>query len=280
VSSADQPSHRASRRDVLGAAAGVAVVQLAAGAARAAAGTCCPVVELRQYTLHPGTRERFFALFEREFVETQEAVGIRVIGQFRDLDDPDRFVWLRGFPDMPHRAEALGAFYGGAHWKALRNEANASINDSDNVLLLRPARPDSGFDASRLHRAPPGHAFHSHGVVVANIHYLDADMVATFADFFQSRMRPQLAELHIPLLSEFASAPDPNNFPKLPIREKDHVFIWFAGFPSEAEADAQLKRIRANQSWREGAGDPILHQLERKPEVLRLRPADRSALRA
>jgi len=23
-----------------------------------------------------------------------------LVGQFRDLADPDRFVWLRGFPDM------------------------------------------------------------------------------------------------------------------------------------------------------------------------------------
>jgi hypothetical protein len=53
-----------------------------------------------------------FDLFRREFsidnkdsvtvpdpsdVETQEAVGANVIGTFRDLDDPDRFVSLRGF---------------------------------------------------------------------------------------------------------------------------------------------------------------------------------------
>jgi hypothetical protein len=36
-----------------------------------------------------------------------------VVGQFRDTDDPDHFVWLRGFPDMETRAEALGRFYHG-----------------------------------------------------------------------------------------------------------------------------------------------------------------------
>src|SRR3546814_4941010 len=66
-----------------------------------------PVVELRQYTLHPGQRDVLIELFEREFIESQEATGIRVIGQFRDLDDPDRFVWLRGFADLPARARAL-----------------------------------------------------------------------------------------------------------------------------------------------------------------------------
>ena len=74
---------------------------------------CCPVVELRQYTLHPGQRDVLIDLFDREFVETQEAAGMRIIGQFRDLDHPDRFVWLRGFRDMTSRAKALTDFYGG-----------------------------------------------------------------------------------------------------------------------------------------------------------------------
>ncbi len=57
---------------------------------------CCPIVELRQYTLHPGKRDVLIDLFDREFVESQEALGMKVIGQFRDLDNPNRFVWLRG----------------------------------------------------------------------------------------------------------------------------------------------------------------------------------------
>jgi hypothetical protein len=46
--------------------------------------TYCPVVELRQYTLHPGKRHVLIDLFDREFVESQEAVGMKIIGQFRD----------------------------------------------------------------------------------------------------------------------------------------------------------------------------------------------------
>jgi hypothetical protein len=58
----------------------------------------CALVELRQYTLHPGRRDELIDLFEREFVETQEACCMTVIGHFRDLDAADRFVWLREKP--------------------------------------------------------------------------------------------------------------------------------------------------------------------------------------
>ncbi|WP_406513549.1 hypothetical protein [Streptomyces sp. NBC_00161] len=34
------------------------------------------IVELRQYTLHPGARDTLIALFEREFVAGQEAAGM------------------------------------------------------------------------------------------------------------------------------------------------------------------------------------------------------------
>src|SRR5437870_12322186 len=38
---------------------------------------CCSIVELRQYTLHPGQRGVLIDLFDREFVESQEALGMK-----------------------------------------------------------------------------------------------------------------------------------------------------------------------------------------------------------
>jgi len=103
--------------------------------------TCCPIVELRQYTLHRGKRHILVELFDREFVESQEALGMKVIGQFCDLDDPNRFVWLRGFRNMSERAEGLKGFYGGPVWKAQRETANATMIDSDNVFVTAPGAP-------------------------------------------------------------------------------------------------------------------------------------------
>jgi len=83
--------------------------QVAAGVSCSPAVDDLSVVELRQYTLHRGQRDVLVDLFDREFVETQEAFGIRVLAQFRDLDDPDRFVWVRAFPDMEARRWAPSA---------------------------------------------------------------------------------------------------------------------------------------------------------------------------
>src|SRR3984893_15148237 len=129
--------------------------------------TSSAVVELRQYTLHAGKRDVLIDLFDREFVESQEALGMKLIGQFRDVDDPDRFVWLRGFRDMATRAAGLKAFYGGPVWKGHREPANDTMLDSDNVWLLHPAQPGSGFSGGVDARPPRGTNGDGSGLVVA-----------------------------------------------------------------------------------------------------------------
>ena len=100
-----------------------------------------PVVELRQYVLKPGAADALVEVFEAEFVESQEALGMAIGGLFHDRDDADRFVWMRGFSSMEARSDALGAFYGGPVWKQHGPAANATMIDSDDVLLLRPTEP-------------------------------------------------------------------------------------------------------------------------------------------
>jgi len=242
-------------------------------AARPALDRCCPVVELRQYTLHAGRRDELIELFEREFVESQEVLGARVIGQFRDLDDPDRFVWLRGFADMDARAAALAAFYGGPVWKAHRGAANPTMLDSDNVLLLKPAFPGDGFELGARERGTSG------SVVTASIHYLDAAQMAAFSDFFEVHMRPLIEADGAPVLASFVTETAANSFPALPVREAERVFVWFSRFEDAASEAIFWRRQTARRGWRDAAPEPLLPAFARKPEWLRLAPCSRSALR-
>jgi len=160
--------------------------------AAVAAETCCPVIELRQYAMRPGRRDDLIAMFEEHFIEGQEKHGIRVIGQFVDRKVPDQFVWMRGFADMDARRNALQGFYGGPIWTKHRTAANETMVDSDNVLLLRPARATSGLRLDPADRpglaAPPA----AGGVVVATIYHFDAPVDSEFLDFFETSVAPVL----------------------------------------------------------------------------------------
>lgn len=241
--------------------------------------TSSPILELRQYTLHPGAREMLIELFDREFVETQEACGMQVIGQFRDLDDPERFVWLRGFADMPSRARALAAFYGGPVWKAHRDAANATMLDSDNVLLLRPVAPDAGFDLTGDMRASAYCREISRELVVATLYAFDAPVDRAFLDFFAREVQPLLVASGAPPLAQLVTEYAPNNFPALPVREGEHVFAWFAAFGDHASYARHIAALAGSPQWRVLA-PTLRRQLLGPPQTLRLSPTGRSLLRA
>src|SRR6266581_9178594 len=156
--------------------------------------TCCPIVELRQYTLHPGKRHVLIDLFDREFIEPQEALGMKIIGQFRDVDNRNRFVWLRGFRDMASRAQALEDFYGGPVWKTHREAANATMIDSDNVLLLHPAKPTSAFWFGNKERPRAGANEARSELIVVTIYHFDAPVDAGFVEFFEKTVKPVVAD--------------------------------------------------------------------------------------
>ena len=231
-----------------------------------------PILELRMYALHPGRRDELIRLFEREFVESQEAVGMQVIGQFYDLDDPNRFVWLRGFHDMSARAGSLNAFYGGPVWKAHREAANATMIDSDNVLLLRLPPGACGFSFNRAPRPPLGSRTKQDGFIVATIYYLDAPVGTEFIGYFENTIKPVLIEAGASILAYFVTEDSPNTFPQLPVREGENAFVWFAGFPDQEAHRRHLSRLRGSKVWSDEITTFLKRNLESKPEVLRLTP--------
>lgn len=237
-----------------------------------------PIIELRQYTLRPGQRDVLIDLFEREFVESQEAHGMRILGTFRDLDKPDRFVWIRGFSDMTSRAGGLQAFYSGPVWRAHRKAANATMIDSSNVLLLRVARPGSGLMPPERARPPRGATGPPKSLVAVNIYYFDQAVAADFIDFFESVVKPQLKAAGATIRASYVTETAPNTFPPLPVRENDRVFVWFSTFAGLADYEHYLAKLAGSPDWRTVA-DTLRKKLKAEPEVLRLRPTPRSEMR-
>jgi hypothetical protein len=228
------------------------------------------VVELRQYTLRGGRRDELINLFEREFIEPQEAVGAQILGTFRDSDDADRFVWMRGFRDMAQRHAALEAFYGGDVWQANKAAANATMIDSDNVMLLRPMGGSSGL------LVPRGST--PNGILRISIHNLAGVSSEAFTEFFNTTMGPLVAEAGGTILAELISETQSNDFTRLPVREHESLFVWITRL-ANADAESRFTQLLAHRSgWRDHVPEALLPALMRKPEVLRLAPTSRSRL--
>jgi quinol monooxygenase YgiN len=235
------------------------------------------IIELRQYTLHPRKRDVLIDIFERNFVEGQEQQGMRILGQFRDLDNPDRFVWLRSFADMPARASALNGFYFGPVWQSHREAANATMVDSDNVLLLRPASAGSGLPMTEAPLAPREAQGPGKGLVIANIVYLRSATPGSFVEFFDKEIKPEWTKRGGSVVAELATETSANNFPRLPVREGERVFVWLGTYANQRAYEEHRHALAQSADWRELSGKLSLwtHQ---PVEVLRLQPTARSRL--
>lgn len=224
-----------------------------------------PILELRQYTLHPGQRDALISLFEEHFLEGQRAVGIRVDGQFRREGQDDQFVWLRSFQTMEQRKDVLGTFYTGQDWLPYRDRANATMIDSDNVLLLRPLRPDLAL------RHEPRSRTSSGLVLIAVFPVASSDSESTLTSALT--VRAAFGKAGAEHLGVYVTDDRPNTFPALPVRTDGPFCVFLERFEQADDLNRGMEGVIST-----------VEELPEQPawgtegEYLMLRPTPQSGL--
>ena len=94
------------------------------------------IIEMRTYKLKPGTRDRFLEIFRTKSVPAHDEIGMKILGPFLSIEDPDTFFFMRGFPDLESREPMKAKFYEGELWKReLENLLMPMIEKYDVVLV-------------------------------------------------------------------------------------------------------------------------------------------------
>ena len=96
------------------------------------------VVEVRMYTIKEGRREEFVKFFEERTLAPQVGTGMRMLGQFRSLEDENLFVWIRSFPSQEERVRQLREFYMGKTWLEDLGKGAGDLIEATEVLLVEP----------------------------------------------------------------------------------------------------------------------------------------------
>lgn len=201
------------------------------------------VLELRNYVIKPGQREKFISYFETNFIDSQNAIGGYILGQFRVKDADDNFFWIRGFHDMASRSRYLPQFYRGPFWKQRRDYVNEMIINNDNVYLLKPLSlsedaPDTAINSNEFGKKK--------GLVVID-YYVANTRLKELIEFFRSKYLPFLKGNDIsttPWVSELTA----NDFPALPVFQDKNLLVTITPFKDEAEYRQKLKRINADSN--------------------------------
>lgn len=178
------------------------------------------VIELRNYLLKPGTREKFIEYFGDHFLDSQ--IGARVVAPFRIKGENDRFFWIRSFEDMQSRLTFLRGFYEqGEIWKRFGADANEMMLDSDHVHLLKPL--SASFDLDELENET--------GVVVIEFYLAKANQLDQLIVSFETDYLPCLKNKPTLLISEMAI----NDFPRLPVIQDPNLLVLINSYADESE---------------------------------------------
>jgi hypothetical protein len=75
------------------------------------------IIEMRSYKTKPGKRTEFLEIFRSKSIPANAEIGMKILGPFLSVEDPDTFFFMRGFPDLASREPMKAKFYEGELWK-------------------------------------------------------------------------------------------------------------------------------------------------------------------
>jgi hypothetical protein len=97
------------------------------------------IIEMRTYKIKPGCRSQFLEIFRSRSVPAHAEIGMKILGPFLSVEDPDTFFFMRGFPDLPSREPMKAKFFEGELWKnELESILMAMIEKYDVVVVEDP----------------------------------------------------------------------------------------------------------------------------------------------
>ena len=97
------------------------------------------IIEMRTYKIKPGKRAEFLEIFRSKSIPAHDEIGMKILGPFLCIEDPDTFFFMRGFPDLESREPMKAKFYEGELWKReLENVLMAMIEKYEVCLVDDP----------------------------------------------------------------------------------------------------------------------------------------------
>jgi NIPSNAP len=94
------------------------------------------IIEMRTYKLKPGKRSEFLEIFRSKSVPAHDEIGMKILGPFLSIEDPDTFFFMRAFPDLQSREPMKAKFYEGELWKRELENVLMPMIDNYQVVLV------------------------------------------------------------------------------------------------------------------------------------------------
>ena len=94
------------------------------------------IIELRTYRTKPGKRADFLEVFRTRSIPAHAEIGMKILGPWLSIEDPDTFFFMRGFPDLTSREPMTAKFYEGDLWKSELEQVLMPMIERYDVVLV------------------------------------------------------------------------------------------------------------------------------------------------
>ena len=93
-------------------------------------------IEIRSYTLKPGTRDQFHRLFLGQAFPMLKRWNVDVVAYGPSLHDQTSYYLMRSYDNLVQREESENAFYGSDEWKQGPREAIVALIENYTEIVL------------------------------------------------------------------------------------------------------------------------------------------------
>lgn len=128
-----------------------------------------PVIEIRSYTLKPGTRDAFHQLLVQQSIPMARRWGFDILGYGPSLQEDSSYYLIRAYKSLEDRQRQEDAFYGSDEWKKGPREAIVSkiiyyttvifpadsiinLSEKINAMIQKDAHATDSAELSALNR--------------------------------------------------------------------------------------------------------------------------------
>jgi hypothetical protein len=94
------------------------------------------IIEMRTYKIKPGKRDAFLEVFRTKSIPAHHEIGMKILGPFLSIEDPDTFFFMRAFPDLASREPMKARFYEGELWKRELEHVLMPLIEKYDVVLV------------------------------------------------------------------------------------------------------------------------------------------------
>lgn len=93
-------------------------------------------LEIRSYSLKPGTRDEFQRLFLEEALPMLQRWNVDVVAYGPSLHDQDSYYLIRRYDSLAQREDSENAFYGSDEWRQGPREAIIALIENYTEIVL------------------------------------------------------------------------------------------------------------------------------------------------